>query len=506
MNIRMTSSGGAAAIRSGPFGAAAARRRERLTFGHDRLTRRVGAAPDPTVVAQLTHEPAPVALFHPETWDWGWGGLLFFSVLLFFRPQDHLPSLGSLHLSELAALLGLGALAVNRLSRGLPIMRMTPEVTGIFALGGVIGLTTPFSIWPGGAFHMFWDIYVKVALIFALFVNTVSSPRRIERLYWVIIAASAVLGSQSVYDYLRGVNLVEGDRVRGAVGGIFANPNDLALNMVAFLPLAFTLALRRGRPMHRLVAAGAAALMLAAIVLTKSRSGFVGFGAMASTFVVMAMLARGLKPGVVFAALVGVLTLAPVLPHSFWERMTSIVEPEKDETGSREARLRLMETAFQTFLDHPLTGIGAGQFQNYTTPDRRDKWRVTHNVLLQVAAELGIFGLAIFVFLIVRGYKVAFWTRRHTRSQRRRWGERPPTTSDGLSGEERSFLQMHGATMVASLTGWFVCALFASVAFNWTFYYVLGLACVGREVVASRATAAARAASAAELVMVGGRK
>ena len=30
--------------------------------------------------------------------------------------------------------------------------------------------------------------------------------------------------------------------------------------------------------------------------------------------------------------------------------------------------------------------------------------------------------------------------------------------------------------MVAALVGWFVCALFASVAFNWTFYYLLALA------------------------------
>ena len=28
--------------------------------------------------------------------------------------------------------------------------------------------------------------------------------------------------------------------------------------------------------------------------------------------------------------------------------------------------------------------------------------------------------------------------------------------------------------MLACMAGWFVCALFASVAFNWTFYYLLG--------------------------------
>jgi hypothetical protein len=48
--------------------------------------------------------------------------------------------------------------------------------------------------------------------------------------------------------------------------------------------------------------------------------------------------------------------------------------------------------------------------------------------------------------------------------------------------------------MTAALVGWFVCAFFASVAFNWTFYYVLALAVAGREVALSRRQAAASAA------------
>jgi hypothetical protein len=45
----------------------------------------------------------------------------------------------------------------------------------------------------------------------------------------------------------------------------------------------------------------------------------------------------------------------------------------------------------------------------------------------------------------------------------------------------------------ASMVGWFVCAQFASVAFNWTFYYVLGLAVCTRDVVRARAKAYAEA-------------
>jgi hypothetical protein len=36
--------------------------------------------------------------------------------------------------------------------------------------------------------------------------------------------------------------------------------------------------------------------------------------------------------------------------------------------------------------------------------------------------------------------------------------------------------RFHATAMTASLAGWLVCSMFASVAYTWTFYYVLGIA------------------------------
>ena len=44
--------------------------------------------------------------------------------------------------------------------------------------------------------------------------------------------------------------------------------------------------------------------------------------------------------------------------------------------------------------------------------------------------------------------------------------------------------------MTVGLIGWFVCALFASVAYNWTFYYVLALIVSARELTRDRLLAA----------------
>jgi putative inorganic carbon (HCO3(-)) transporter len=460
--------------------------RERLTFGHGLL---------PTVMrrpalaaAALAHEPQPVRFSRLETWDWGWGGLLIFSILLFFRPQDQIPALGALHVSDAAAVIGLVAMVMINVSRGQALIRLTPELAGVLALGGFILIGVPFSFWAAGSLQVFTSYYIQVALIFMLMVNTVTSPRRVERICWVIVLAFGYVAARTIFDYMRGVNLVEGHRASGPVGGFFANPNDLALNLVAFLPLAMMYVQRPGPVLKRIVSLGITLLMLTAIVLTKSRSGQLGAAAMLVTYLVFT---RSLRPGTLIALVLAGLIILPSLPSSYWERMSSIVNEEQDATKSSQERRMLMEQAWEIFLDNPIFGIGAGQFQNYTDPGRAAKWRVTHNALLQVAAELGVFALIAFGFLIVRAFGAAWWTRKtlswiYVKSRLKGARAEP---ADGLDPGERRFLQTTSAALIAALAGWFVCAMFASVAFNWTFYYLLGLAVTSRDIVRLRARA-----------------
>jgi O-antigen ligase len=467
--------------------------RERLTFGHGAHAAVPSQRSVIETAATLAHEPAPVRFSRLETWDWGWGGLLIFSILLFFRPQDQLAALGALHLSDAAAILGLVAMVVINTSKREPITRVTPELLGVFGFGLVILATIPTSHWMGGSLRVFTDMYIQVALIFMLMVNTVTSPRRVERICWVIVLAFGYISARVIVDYLRGVNLVEGNRASGPVGGFFQNPNDLALNLAAFLPLAMMYVKRPGPALKRLLCAGISVLMLVALVFTKSRSGQLAALAMFATFLIVS---RALTPAMILALVVGAMVIAPVLPQSYWDRMSSIFNEEKDTTGSREERRALMEQAWQVFLENPLTGIGAGQFQNYQFSGAPVRWRQTHNVWLQIASEIGVFGVIAFAFLVWHGFRAALWTRRELSWIHRRRGRGRPAeeeAEDGLEPHERQFLQTHGAAMVACMTAWFVGAMFASVAFNWTFYYLLGLAVTAEAVIRARSKAYAKA-------------
>src|SRR5207237_9643091 len=110
------------------------------------------------------------------------------------------------------------------------------------------------------------------------------------------------------------------------------------------------------------------------------------------------------------------------------------MDSAQDPTGSREARIRLINQGIEVFAENPITGVGAGQFQNYNAPGVTvEKWRVTHDVWLQVASELGIFGFAAFAFLVVRAYSASFKALRLLKGPRQKRGaaSRGPSSPKG---------------------------------------------------------------------------
>jgi putative inorganic carbon (hco3(-)) transporter len=306
--------------------------------------------------------------------------------------------------------------------------------------------------------------------VFALLVNTVTTRARLMRLVDMITLATTYIALRAIVDYARGVNLVEGSRLTGPVNGLFGNPNDMALTMVAFLPLAVVAGLTRGR--SRSIGLVGVPAMTAAIIFTQSRGGIVG---LLSMMVVLLFQISPLRPGVAALVVTASLATIPMLPASFVGRMSSIFNAEEDPTGSREARKTLMREGYQAFLANPIVGIGAGQFQNYL-PDRREEaWMETHNAVLQVASELGIAGVVVFMILVGKGFAAVPRARAALHAPRR-------TRGSGSLRARREPLELYPAGLAASLIGWFVAAMFASVAYYWTFYLVLGLAAALRDI------------------------
>jgi O-antigen ligase len=82
--------------------------------------------------------------------------------------------------------------------------------------------------------------------------------------------------------------------------------------------------------------------------------------------------------------------------------------------GSNAERLKNWAQAVEIIRDHPLAGVGLGNYSRLidaTVPDRSSIY--AHNLFLDIAAETGILNAAVFLFLILG----AVW--RNIKSQER---------------------------------------------------------------------------------------
>jgi O-antigen ligase len=463
---------------------------DRLTFNHGAATlepRYTGRAERPLAARPAAPRAAGVTArvrAAAEKAEPAYWGVYAFTAMLFLRPQDTIPALEALHLADVTAVFALVAMGIRRTTRKLAPIPFTVELGLLTALGAVMVVTAPLSIWPSGALSTFTDLFLKVVLVFMLLTHSLTSPHLLRRFTWLIVLAMGYIAGRGVLDYARGENLLMG-RLQGAVPGLVGNPNDLAMVMVAFLPFAAFAALGRGRPLPRAVAGLISVMMLATLLFTKSRAGFL---ALAVSGVLILLEARRIRPGITGIVLIAALVVPPLLPQAFWTRVSSIVNAEEDETGSRAARLDLLSDGWDAFLEHPITGVGAGQFQNYNPPWRREAWRETHNVPLQVLSELGLIGGLVFAAIIGRGMHTLYATWRMLRARRR--DPRARLLEAAFDPVELETMRTHSAACIAAFAAWLIGSQFGSIGYHWTLYYVLGLAVAAHGIAIRRLEAA----------------
>ena len=222
------------------------------------------------------------------------------------------------------------------------------------------------------------------------------SPRRCAQVYVLSCAAAAVCGLTE--------SLLLGEyRAAGPLG----DANDFAFFMVAAVPLA--LALRTYG--HRRLWILCAALCVGAIAGSLSRGAALGLVVTA----VWAVAAGHIRPrtvawsaAMVTAALAVVVALVPALVTEKLEAKNKVAATNVDER-----MIRWLVSAEMT-ADHPVLGIGPGGFVTHYdryVGDRDNnpthRLEVAHQMYLEVAAELGVVGLAAFLAIGLIGWRAA---------------------------------------------------------------------------------------------------
>ena len=258
--------------------------------------------------------------------------------------------------------------------------------------------------------------------LYVLVTNTVRSPELLRRIVWVLLLVGAALGALSFYQEITetygnayfgfaqteaaetGLTETGLARLAGPIG----EKNRYAQIMLMLVPLGLLrLTAERSRWL-RVAAIGCAGLATIATALTFSRGA-----ALALAIILAVMLALRyirLSHIVAAAALAAVVFIA--VPQ-YADRLASIAdlgallsdEPAgSDVDNSIQSRATENLTALRVFADHPVVGVGPGQFPNYYR-DYADEIGVSvraanreaHNLYLGIAAETGALGLLMFL-------------------------------------------------------------------------------------------------------------
>ena len=390
-------------------------------------------------------------------------GLFLFTAVLYFRPYELFPSLSAF--SSIAFYLAAATLAVFLPSQFMVEGNLTArptEVNLVLLLAVTALLSIPLAINPLEAWQTFNDIFLKAVAMFIVMINVVRTTARLRLMFLLSLSVGCYLSLAALNDYRTGNLTVEGYRIEGAIGGMFANPNDMALYLVTVIPLAVALCFAARNLAGRLVYAGVALLMIGGMTVTYSRGGFLGLIAVA--LILAWKLGRRNRLVIMSCAVVlGVLFIV-LAPGGYGKRLLSIFIPGLDAVGSSSARKELLLRSILVAARHPLFGIGMGNFHIVSIGEH-----VSHNAYTQVAAELGMTALALYTMFIV--------------TPLRRLKELESSLVEGDRTRRATYYLSVG--LQASIVGYMVSSFFASVAYQWYIYYLVGYAVCLRRIAAA---------------------
>jgi putative inorganic carbon (hco3(-)) transporter len=382
-----------------------------------------------------------------------YAALFAFTLVVYARPSEFYPSAVT---ASIAFVIGLVTLAFFiptqlALEGNLSAPFVEVKLVVLFALVALLGV--PLAMDPLTAWQGFSGTFIRCVVMFVVLVNVVRTTARLKGLLFLGMAAAIWLSVGAVNDYRLGLLTVEGYRVAGRGTGIFGNTLDMALHLVTMLPIALAFMFGARRNIWRILFGLCAGLMVAAIVLSYSRGAFIG---LVATLIFLALrFGRRNRLGIMVGILVLGIGFLFLAPGNYGVRLLSIFVPSLDPVGSADARRAELLRSLYVAIRHPLLGIG---MDNYMT-QMSLRGIVTHNSYTQVAAELGLPALALYLSFIF--------------APLRKIGQ---IVREAADTAERSHFSYLAIGIQGSLIAYLVASFFLSVPFNWYVYYLVGYA------------------------------
>lgn len=304
--------------------------------------------------------------------------------------------------SNLFLLLG-GATVVGQLahqrwrenSSQLPTLRL-PHLLAVLFITWLF-VSNPAAALLGG--DRTWLLtFVQLGFLMGLTTLLVRTPQQ-QR--WVLLAFALAAVFSAVYAIQDSPLFQEGVALRQERTGGLTGINTAARYFLVALPALNYLRLYTTRPVLRLLALAGMGTLVFGVLATGSRTGYLLLPFTGVILLVNPRSGSGLRQVLALVLLFGGLLL--VIPDGVWRVLGETLA--LSDAGSGEIRYYLWRAGLAMWQDHPLAGVGIGQYpvqlplygRGLLPPNRLEAG--AHSIYVGLLAETGLIGLLLFLAL-----------------------------------------------------------------------------------------------------------
>ncbi|MFU8812747.1 MAG: O-antigen ligase family protein [Balneolaceae bacterium] len=284
---------------------------------------------------------------------------------------------------------------------------------------------------PSQESGFFNAIRFLILMVFVLYViNVIQSHRQSLYILIALVTVGFFLAAYTMGEYLLNPQIAIDNMLsagasltRVSAGGLYHDPNRFAA--ILFIPSAVSVAVIFSSLnwKYRLAAIFVFVVLLGGVVSTLSRSGLISI---AVIILIIITLSKKWKFAVILgASALAVVLVVPALREALFTTIVRIYEVAFGSTdASAGIRVMLAVAGLSMFFDTYMIGIGFGgfpeRFTDYYTLQQSIGVNMPHNVTYKIMAELGLLGLLLFLYLIVKVCRAGYtaWKKAVSESEK----------------------------------------------------------------------------------------
>lgn len=331
-------------------------------------------------------------------------GLLVVFVFEYVRPGTWVPALGAAGTFVALGTLALALITKSENSNG----DVFKDKNGLLMLWflALVTISVLTAEVTEFAFNRFKTVLGYVFLFFMI-AKLVADEKRLRTVFFVLVALHLVI-------LVLNPKVVLNPETRNYItnAGFLGDGNDFALSVCIVLPMAIFLFQTAKSFWIRMLFMVVTCALILAIIGTQSRGATLG---LAGILFYQWLRSRNKALGIMVGAVVLTLILA-FAPPQYFERMNTLRDYEAESSAA--LRLIIWQSAIRMANDHPILGVGAGNFSVNFGRQYRPlgesstslPWQNAHSIYFMILGELGYPGL---IFLLT--FFFSNWITNHRR-------------------------------------------------------------------------------------------